>query len=278
VLEILRSKNNPLNLTFIIIILTAFLVICIYAESKLSGLGAEVQKLEVALEKSKEENQTLVDINIDLTQRLDKLNQEHQDYRTNIQVHLEKLQSENEVLREDYNSLKSTSDDLKSKNKSLETHKSRLTEENKSLKSRVSSQSTSATVTKVAGVSTPAVTTSTTRDSSPKKSSTSKGQWVATYYNAGVASTGKRPGDRGYGITASGRTVTDGVTVAVDTSVIPLGTWLKITMPDGSVLKRRADDTGSAIKGNKIDIYLNASDSKLMNLGKISGVKVEILN
>jgi 3D (Asp-Asp-Asp) domain-containing protein len=78
----------------------------------------------------------------------------------------------------------------------------------------------------------------------------------ATYYDANEPSTGKHPGDPGYGITASGRPVEDGVTIAVDPDVIPLGSWVEVMFPDGRVEKRRADDTGSAIKGRHVDIYV----------------------
>src|SRR5690606_25922079 len=84
-------------------------------------------------------------------------------------------------------------------------------------------------------------------------------QWqtfTATYYDANYQSTGKNPGDKGYGTTASGRKVQEGVTIAVDPNIIPLGTWVLIQYPDGRIEKRRADDTGSAIKGKKIDIYI----------------------
>lgn len=50
--------------------------------------------------------------------------------------------------------------------------------------------------------------------------------------------------------TASGTIPTEGRTVAVDTSVIPFGTTLVI---DGH--EYVAEDTGSAINGNDIDIY-----------------------
>lgn len=43
-------------------------------------------------------------------------------------------------------------------------------------------------------------------------------------------------------------------TVAVDPKVIPLGTRLKIMSPNGKVYNVVANDTGGAIKGNKIDI------------------------
>lgn len=82
---------------------------------------------------------------------------------------------------------------------------------------------------------------------------------VATAYEAGPRSTGKRPGDKGYGITASGAIAKRG-TVAVDPRVIPLGTKLYIKsltpgVPDyGFAI---AQDTGGAIKGNKIDLFMD---------------------
>lgn len=81
---------------------------------------------------------------------------------------------------------------------------------------------------------------------------------VATCYEAGPRSTGKRPGDRGYGITRSGTRVRRGV-VAVDPRVIPLGTRLYIKSLDPSIPDygfATAEDTGGAIKGMKIDLFM----------------------
>lgn len=80
--------------------------------------------------------------------------------------------------------------------------------------------------------------------------------FIATYYDANEPSTGKHPGDPAYGLTASGENVQAGVTIAVDPNVIPLGSWVLLKYPDGRVEKRQAQDTGSAIKGNHVDIYL----------------------
>ncbi|MEG2769323.1 MAG: 3D domain-containing protein [Oscillospiraceae bacterium] len=63
----------------------------------------------------------------------------------------------------------------------------------------------------------------------------------------------------GDGITASGKTVTEGVTVAVDPNIIPLGTWLYID----EIGIRQAQDTGGAIKGNKIDVAVDTHQNAL---------------
>lgn len=80
----------------------------------------------------------------------------------------------------------------------------------------------------------------------------------ATGYDA--SSCGKSPSSRGYGITASGAAAKKGV-VAVDTSVIPMGTRLYIESADGSYVYGNAvaADRGSAIKGNRIDLCFNSN-------------------
>ena len=61
----------------------------------------------------------------------------------------------------------------------------------------------------------------------------------------------------GHGITSTGTTPKWG-TIAVDPSVIPYGTKVYIPQFDKTFI---AEDTGSAIKGNKIDIYMNDEGS-----------------
>lgn len=99
----------------------------------------------------------------------------------------------------------------------------------------------------------------------------------ASAYDLSFASTGKNPGDRGYGITASGTQVRPGV-VSVDPRVIPLGTRLYIESLDGSADYGHAvaEDTGGAIKGNKIDLFFS-SRSGALNFGR-RNVKVHILD
>ena len=68
------------------------------------------------------------------------------------------------------------------------------------------------------------------------------------------------------GITYSGVKATPGVTVAVDTSIIPLGSDVLVDYGDGIINYYRADDTGSAIKGNKLDLCVS-SHEEAINLG-----------
>ena len=99
----------------------------------------------------------------------------------------------------------------------------------------------------------------------------------ATAYDATFESTGKNPGDKYYGITRSGTQVRPGV-VAVDPKVIPLGTKLYVKSLDGSKDYgfASAEDTGGAIKGNKIDLYFeDPADVKKYGRRK---VEVYILN
>nr|DAR15137.1 MAG TPA: lytic transglycosylase [Caudoviricetes sp.] len=66
----------------------------------------------------------------------------------------------------------------------------------------------------------------------------------------------------GTGITASGRRVTPYVSCAVDPDIIPLGSTIMIEY-NGEMVYLRADDTGSAVKGNHIDIAVPTHDFAL---------------
>lgn len=68
------------------------------------------------------------------------------------------------------------------------------------------------------------------------------------------------------GITASGLMATPGVTVAVDPDVIPLGADVLVDYGDGEIQYYRADDTGSAVRGNHIDVCL-ASHEEAVQAG-----------
>lgn len=119
---------------------------------------------------------------------------------------------------------------------------------------------------------------------------TNRGIFTATAYDLTVASCGKKQSHPAYGITASGYSLVgqdreSAMTVATDPKVIPLGTKVYIEFLDeewqhwNGIYTSR--DTGSAIKGKKIDIfYKDTGDSKtdqeVWNFGK-KKIKVTIL-
>jgi 3D (Asp-Asp-Asp) domain-containing protein len=101
-------------------------------------------------------------------------------------------------------------------------------------------------------------------------------EYVGEFYITMYAATVEQCGND-LGITASGRKCTDDPkchTVAVDPSVIPLGSYLIIDgYPD---IVFRADDTGSAINGYDIDIF-TTSESESKQFANQSNVKVWII-
>ncbi|MDL2254053.1 hypothetical protein LJC49_08325 [Ruminococcaceae bacterium OttesenSCG-928-I18] len=63
----------------------------------------------------------------------------------------------------------------------------------------------------------------------------------------------------GNGVTASGTVPTPGLTCAADWNVLPPGTWLYIE----GVGLRRVEDSGSAIKGKRLDIAVDTHQNAL---------------
>lgn len=93
-----------------------------------------------------------------------------------------------------------------------------------------------------------------------------------TAYTAGKESTGKTPSHPAYGITRSGSKAEEGRTVAVDPSIIPLGSTVLIE----GIGIRKAEDTGSAIRGARIDVYMNDL-KEAVQFGVKKNVKVFVL-
>ncbi len=91
---------------------------------------------------------------------------------------------------------------------------------------------------------------------------------VATGYTAGVESTGKTPDHPQYGITFSGvkvqRNPASLSTIAADINIFPLGTILFIPGYGYGIVA----DTGSAIKGHKIDLYYDSVEDVYQEWGK----------
>lgn len=89
---------------------------------------------------------------------------------------------------------------------------------------------------------------------------------TATGYTAGQESTGKSKSHPAYGITKSGLKVRRDLysTIAADPAVFPIGTVLWIPGYGYGVVA----DTGSAIKGNRLDLFYNTVDEVYKKWGK----------
>lgn len=83
---------------------------------------------------------------------------------------------------------------------------------------------------------------------------------------------GKHPSSPGYGRTSTGAKAKVGHTIAVDPNVIPYGWWVYIE----GVGYRRAEDTGGAMKGGKIDVFVG-TESEARNFGRKRNKTVYII-
>lgn len=99
------------------------------------------------------------------------------------------------------------------------------------------------------------------------------GEFTATFYTASCAGCS--------GITATGIDVRQSIysegrrVIAVDPSVIKLGSIVRVTLENGESFEAVAGDTGGAIKGARIDVLV-ASKEEANRLGRQSA-KVEVL-
>ena len=78
--------------------------------------------------------------------------------------------------------------------------------------------------------------------------------------------------------TASGTDYKINRTIAVDKRVIPLGTWVEINVLGKGWQKFRAEDTGSAVKGKHIDVYVGNHHSDCYNPYYNGYAEVRIVN
>jgi len=94
-------------------------------------------------------------------------------------------------------------------------------------------------------------------------------EMTITAYDLSVESCGKSPDDPAYGITYSGEYVKEGY-VAVDPNVIPIDTRVYIEGYGLAIAK----DTGGAIKGNRMDIFMPDYDDCIKWGKKIKNVYI----
>lgn len=147
----------------------------------------------------------------------------------------------------------------------LEEENSKLKEEVEQLKKRRAQ--TAATKNQSSNQSNPSRSTPSVAPSGEKGALI--GNFTATAYDLSVDSCGRYPSDRWYGYTASGisnagKSFEEARTIAVDPKVIPLRSKVYVEFPAPYQHKSgifTALDTGGAIKGNKIDVFMGDFNS-----------------
>lgn len=77
-------------------------------------------------------------------------------------------------------------------------------------------------------------------------------------------------------ITASGKRVVQGTTIATDPNTIPLGSTIEVKFANGTTHVYRSEDVGGAIQGAHIDIFMWSRQTAL-NFGR-QYIKVRILH
>lgn len=103
----------------------------------------------------------------------------------------------------------------------------------------------------------------------------SLGEFKITHYCACERCCSKSQDDPWYGITATGTRAEEGRTIAVDPKVIPYGTEVTICYADGTEHTYTAEDCGGAIKGNRIDVFMESHEAALIEGVKYGEVFIE---
>lgn len=83
------------------------------------------------------------------------------------------------------------------------------------------------------------------------------GEFTATAYCACMVCCGEWAD----GITATGTQATEGRTIAVDPGIIPYGSHVLLIWPDGTRHSYTAEDCGSGINGNRLDVYFDSHEA-----------------
>lgn len=117
------------------------------------------------------------------------------------------------------------------------------------------------------------------------------GEFEITSYDLSIQSCGKAESHPEYGITATGyslvnKSIEDVKIIAVDPRFIPLHSKVYIEFNDWRSIYNGvylAKDKGGAIKGNKIDIFMEDTgdtvvSKRAMKFGRVKGIKVWLLD
>ena len=232
----------------------------------LLGLGVyhvyAVGQLKEDVKKAEEDIGNLKQAQIDYSEQNKALSEELEELESTHLQELEKIETYEEKMENLEEDIQNKESEIDKLNKDLQAKRERENDKSTVLSSNKASNSEQ----KKGSVSTSASSVSSNR---------TLGSFKVTSYAVGDGMTPSTT-------TANGTEVANTIyspeghrIIAVDTSVIPMNTIVRVTMNGNSFLAK-ASDTGSAIKGNKIDLLVSSPSEAIKN--GVQTATIEIVN
>lgn len=227
---------------------------------------ATISSLKIDLDNSMEEINTLND---EVVTVRGELSEYAKGYKL-LNEEFEDLTIKYDKLKEKLATVEIERDELESKVNKLEKDKVKLKQDNNSLDKQLKQPSATRGGSRQK-VNKNKVQLVDSNKQTVKKAATTSNKSLGSFQTTAYCACSKCCGPNAKGITATGTKVTAGRTIAVDPNVISLGSKVLINGKQYT-----AEDTGSAVKGKIIDIYMG-SHSDALAWGRRS-VDVQIIN
>lgn len=248
-----------------IIFVMMLLGLGVYHVYAVGQLKEDVKKAEEDIGNLKQAQIDYSEQNKALSEELEELESTHLQELEKIETYEEKMENLEEDIQNKESEIDKLNKDLQAK-REREEEEARLAKVNNDKSTVLSSNKASNSEQKKDSVSTSASSVSSNR---------TLGTFKVTSYSVGDGMTPST-------VTANGTNVANTIyspeghrIIAVDTSVIPMNTVVRVNM-NGQSFLAKSSDTGSAIVGNKIDLLVN-SPSEAINNG-VQEATIEIVN
>ena len=248
-----------------IIFVMMLLGLGVYHVYAVGQLKEDVKKAEEDIGNLKQAQIDYSEQNKALSEELEELESTHLQELEKIETYEEKMEKLEEDIQNKESEIDKLNKDLQAK-REREEEEARLAKVNNDKSTVLSSNKASNSEQNSDSIST---------SSSSASSNRTLGTFKVTSYAIGDGMTPST-------VTANGTNVANTIyspeghrIIAVDTSVIPMNTVVRVTM-NGQSFLAKSSDTGSAIVGNKIDLLVN-SPSEAINNG-VQTATIEIVN
>ena len=237
----------------------------VYHVYAVGQLKEDVKKAEEDIGNLKQAQIDYSEQNKALSEELEELESTHLQELEKIETYEEKMENLEEDIQNKESEIDKLNKDLQAK-REREEEEARLAKVNNDKSTVLSSNKASNSEQNTGSVST---------SSSSVSSNRTLGTFKVTSYAIGDGMTPST-------VTANGTNVANTIyspeghrIIAVDTSVIPMNTVVRVTM-NGQSFLAKSSDTGSSIVGNKIDLLVS-SPSEAINNG-VQTATIEIVN